>query len=166
MFKRTVIISAISVVSILLLIGNYFFEDDTSFTQIRADKGVMDLSTWNPEKDKRIVLDGEWEFYWGKLLSPADFQNDEIFNLDYIRVPSIWNGKEVNGQRFPSYGFATYRLKLTELPKDKVYALKKTNVRFASRIYVNGVRLLEDGQTSIEDDSFQPGNVPQMVLLD
>ena len=34
--------------------------------------GVLDLSGWNFEKDGTVPLDGEWDFYWSKLLSTQE----------------------------------------------------------------------------------------------
>jgi len=41
----------------------------------KAKKGVLDLSSWNFEKDGIVPLKGDWEFYWKQLLKPGDFKN-------------------------------------------------------------------------------------------
>ncbi|WP_168121223.1 ATP-binding protein [Paenibacillus sp. HB172176] len=124
----------------------------------------MDLSSWNSERDKRIVLDGEWEFYWGELLSPTDFQkgSQTISKPDYIQVPAAWNSKVADGEPLQAYGAATYRLRIAHLPADGVYALKTAGIRFASAIYVNGKKLLEDGHPSTDKQAFRSGNTPRM----
>jgi len=40
----------------------------------RAVQGVLDLSQWDAARDGLVTLDGEWEFYWNKLLAPDDFK--------------------------------------------------------------------------------------------
>lgn len=75
----------------------------------RAVEGVLDLRDWDFSSQGSISLEGEWEFYWGQLLSDADFLNPELEkSLEYIRVPGYWNQEE-NGS-FQRHGCATYRL--------------------------------------------------------
>ncbi len=38
-----------------------------------AEKGRIDLSQWNFDKDGTVNLNGEWEYYDGQLLKPEDF---------------------------------------------------------------------------------------------
>ena len=131
---------------------------------LHAQEGVMDLSAWNPERDPRIRLDGEWAFYWERLLpyeTPA--RAGLLPNPDtFADVPGSWGGLEPDGQSLPAHGFATYRLLLKNAPFQGMLALKKMNIRFASEVYVNGVRLLEDGQVSSEASGYRPGNSPQI----
>jgi signal transduction histidine kinase len=125
----------------------------------------MDLSAWNYEQSKRIKLDGEWEFYWNRLLVPNDFKRagtDMPSRSAVIKVPSVWNGKAVDGQRLPAHGFATYRMVLRNVPFDGVFALKKTNIRFSSAVYANGHKLFEDGRPSDIAEGYEAGNVPQI----
>ncbi len=135
----------------------------TGDLQVRM--GVMDLSSWNQEWDTRIRLDGEWEFYWNRLLTPVDFHKNEIANATYMKVPSRWNGKIVDGESLPAFGSATYRMVLKNVPSGGVFALKKNNIRFSSVIFVNGQKLLEDGAPSGEAEGYRPGNTPQFGLV-
>ena len=34
----------------------------------------MDLSAWDFNRDGIVALDGQWEFYWNRLLKLEDFQ--------------------------------------------------------------------------------------------
>ncbi|CAH1200198.1 Sensor histidine kinase RcsC [Paenibacillus allorhizoplanae] len=135
-----------------------------------VQNGVLDLARWSPEDDPVILLDGEWEFYWNQLLTPDDFREPSKFpdssGVSYMKVPSPWNGKLINGDELPVYGAATYRMVLTGLSYSGELALKKTNIRFASEIYVNEVKLLADGQTSGDNKSgYRSGNRPQLGVF-
>ena len=56
-------------------------------------KGFLDLSDWDFTKDGPVNLQGEWEFYWEKLLVPGDFKNQIQPKVStYVKVPSSWNG--------------------------------------------------------------------------
>ena len=76
--------------------------------KILAQKGILDLSTWDFEKDGIVSLNGEWEFYWEKYLEPKDFRN-QIVNSGFINVPHRWNNHEVNGKQIGANGFTTFR---------------------------------------------------------
>jgi len=132
---------------------------------LRVQNGVMDLSSWNYERNPRITLDGEWEFYWNELLTPEDFRDNAPANTAYMKVPSRWNGKMVDGRTLPSYGYATYRMLLKNVPFSGVFALKKNNIRFSSVIFVQGHKLLEDGTPSGDAAGYRPGNTPQFGLF-
>lgn len=168
--KRTLLIYLVALLSFSLiplsiLMNNH---NDTQVNHLQVRDGVMDLTAWNYKQNKIIKLDGEWEFYWNELLTPQDFQKADADKPSYtafMEVPSRWNGKVINGSTLPVFGSATYRMVMRNLPVSGVFALKKTNIRFSSAIYVNGHLLLEDGQPSEEAAHYQPGNIPQIGLF-
>lgn len=131
----------------------------------QAMGGRMELTHLDIERTQTLRLDGEWEFYWNQLLSPADFvaqtPNTPEFT-GYITVPSLWNEKEFNGERLPAFGCATYRLILEHPPRDGVLGLKKNNIRFSSKVYVNGKELLSDGVPAERAQDYKSGNTPQV----
>lgn len=78
-----------------------------------ARQGVMDLTQWNFGTDGIVQLDGEWEFYWQKLLEPADFEGKAPPGMTgFFNIPGYWNGHEVNGKSLKGDGYATFRLKV------------------------------------------------------
>lgn len=144
--------------------------DEQQKSQWIVQQGVLDLAWWNPDDNPVIPLDGEWEFYWNQLLTPDDFRQlsklPDVGGVSYMKVPSPWNGKLINGVKLPVYGAATYRMVLTGLSYSGELALKKTNIRFASEIYVNGRKLLADGQASGDNKSgYRSGNRPQLGVF-
>jgi hypothetical protein len=66
----------------------------------KIEAGFLDLSGWDFQAQS-IELDGEWEFYWSQLLTPADFKSDSSLKCDYIAVPKAWKGYRLN-QHFQS----------------------------------------------------------------
>jgi signal transduction histidine kinase len=95
-----------------------------------------------------ISLAGQWQFYWGQLLSPVDFADASGTRpqAGTIAVPSSWArqvlGPNVNdGQPLPYFGVATYRTRVV-LPPEKVgthTVLVLENIGSAYRVWVNGV---------------------------
>lgn len=163
MRRRAILISLISLICCSLIPLSIFLNRDHGEQGIQVREGVMDLSSWNPEVDNRIKLDGEWEFYWNQLLSSADFKKmNKPHPFIWMKVPSPWNGSLVEGKPIPAFGSATYRMVLKNAPAGNIYALKKTNIRFSSAIFINGHKLFEDGQPASTASSYQPGNKPQI----
>jgi len=168
MLKRMLILCLTVILSFLLIPLSIVIDRDKHGVDFQVHAGVMDLAGWNVEKNGRIKLDGDWEFYWNQLLTPDDFKREEAARPEYstlIKVPSPWTGNQVNGKSLPAYGVATYRMVLKNLPESGIFALKKTNIRFSSAIYVNGQKLLQDGVPSREARLYQAGNVPQLGLF-
>jgi len=109
-----------------------------------SKKAVLDLRSWNFEKDGDVKLDGEWAFYWGKLLTSTDFKKG--INPDfYIKVPDKWEQYSYHGKNLPINGFATYRLKIlintdrNDLKLSIAYPLQPTVC------YINGKKIGYNG---------------------
>lgn len=76
----------------------------------KAIKGVIDLRKTNDPDHFIIKLNGEWEFYWNKMLHPHDFMNG-IVKPDYFgKVPSYWTDYPQELVKTEKFGYATYRL--------------------------------------------------------
>ncbi|HSL85414.1 MAG TPA: hypothetical protein VK861_00605, partial [Bacteroidales bacterium] len=76
----------------------------------RAEKGVMDIRNVRTPEKFIIRLNGEWEFYWNKLLHPFDFSEPGRPKPDYYgNVASYWTDypPETGTEK---EGCATYRL--------------------------------------------------------
>jgi signal transduction histidine kinase len=94
-----------------------------------------------------ISLAGQWQFYWGQLLSPTDFADSSgsAPKGGTIAVPLSWAGQvlgsDVNGgQPLPSFGVATYRTQVV-IPPNKVQThttLMIESIGSAYQIWVNG----------------------------
>jgi signal transduction histidine kinase len=75
-----------------------------------AVKGVMDLRK-TANDNFSVKLNGEWEFYWKRLLKPDDFLIDNSLKPDLFGpVPSYWTSYQSESVKISSMGFATYRL--------------------------------------------------------
>ncbi|WP_158630169.1 ATP-binding protein [Cohnella sp. AR92] len=163
MLRRTLLVCLVSFLAFSFIPLTMYMESQRDADVLQVRDGVMDLASWTNPHTKSIRLNGDWEFYWNRLLTPEDFKtNEKPVRTAYMKVPGQWNGKRIDGQSFPADGSATYRMTLTHLPVSGSFALKKMNVRFASTIYVNGAKLLEDGKPSGDASSYRAGNAPQI----
>ena len=86
-------------------------------------------------------MDG-WEFYGGRLLSPADFQSSAPVPDRYVFAGQLGGFESVNGQ---PHGSASYRLTIALPDTPRTYALYLPEVFSACRLYVNGAELLALG---------------------
>ncbi len=158
------------ILTAFLLIPLSIAGDHNQLTQnTKAVKGIINLEEWDLKIDKVIQLNGEWEFYWDQLLTPEDFKKEGKEKPEltgYMKVPSQWNGKVLNGISLPAYGCATYRLVLKNMPSNQVYGLKKNIIRFSSRIFLNGSKFMEDGNPSKDDGEYRSGNLPKIAFFD
>src|ERR1051325_7942291 len=110
-----------------------------------AGAQVRDLSSWEPSQKSIISLDDKWEFYWSKLLTPADLSGNNPPAPDTLLVPSSWNDVKLHGKHIGNTGYATYHLILEDRPKEEL-ALDIYSVQTSCRVFVNGKLVAEVGR--------------------
>ncbi|MCX7843127.1 MAG: ATP-binding protein [Clostridia bacterium] len=131
---------------IILLSSVYISYISPGKIQPSAKKGVLDLSDWNFEKNGNVMLNGEWEFYWDKLLTPEYFNLPHGINPDgYAVVPSSWHNNAGSVPRSQK-GKATYRLKVVIPEGMKKFGIKTKNIRMSSIMYINGMEAGNNGK--------------------
>lgn len=109
-----------------------------------VNKGLANLKNWNFETSGNINLDGKWQFYWNKLLSPKDFKNSTTIKpTGYYPVPMYWT--KYKGLNLPAKGYATYRLKIITNGKLQSLGLKTPEIYTEFRLWINGNLLDEHG---------------------
>ncbi len=116
--------------------------------------GWLDLRDWHYDRSGTVALDGEWEFYWRKLLKPEDFVRSGM-GKEYIKVPGSWRGHQLNGKTLDAYGFATFRARLI-IPEPGVYGLFCDGLESAYKIWVNGKLVTTVGRVGTDDTSTSP----------
>jgi two-component system, sensor histidine kinase ChiS len=122
-----------------------------------AVDGVMDLSSWDFEKNGIAYLDGAWEFYWGKLLTPMELATEKPpQRTGYFSVPAYWNGYPISGKPLSGYGCATFRLKVKLRPGLKSLSLRVEEESTAYRLWVNGLQVMANGVTGENAGTTQP----------
>ncbi|MGD8191485.1 hybrid sensor histidine kinase/response regulator [Brevibacillus ginsengisoli] len=149
--------------SIAIFIGIYEQTIPNRDTPI-AKRGVMDLSDWDFHNRGVVNLDGEWEFYEGELLKPADFRQGTREEVSYLSVPGTWKGKTTNGG-MNRKGFGTYRLKVIVDDKDEVFGLKIRSVRMSHQLFINGKLEGNSGRPAATIEEHSPGNTPYTVFF-
>ncbi|CAG7647406.1 ATP-binding protein [Paenibacillus allorhizosphaerae] len=125
-----------------------------------AHNGMLDARGWNFAKQGIIPLQGEWEFYEGKLLKPEDFENHPELASErrMLKVPGSWKGVLATDGK-DGYGAGTYRL-LVQVDKTDMYALRAKKIRMSSHVYMNGTDLGGNGTTALDKREFVASNLP------
>ncbi len=130
-----------------------FFLPISAKGQIRSPKvvrGVIDISHVDFEKSAPISLNGQWEFYWQKLLSPQDFKDKSTtFTPNFIQVPGSWNMVDDYEYR----GYATYRVLIKIGDIKSLLSLHFTGIWSASKIFLDGTEIFSNGEVSEEDST-------------
>ncbi|TAL36796.1 MAG: response regulator [Spirochaetes bacterium] len=130
-----------------------------------ADKGVIDLRPWDFDADGSLPLNGAWEFYWDRLLAPADFARDTKPGMDgYFAIPGTWNRLSVNGAPLGHRGCATFRLTALMDGKSRC-GIKLFRLSTAFRLFVNGAPVAAAGVVGPDTASSVPQYLPQVVAL-
>lgn len=128
---------------------------EKSHKSFNFENGVLDLRNWEPAKDGPATLTKKWEFYWMRLLSPADFKNTkmQITPDALLETPARWNGEKIGGHTLPGQGYATYRLKirLSESAARRPLAVRYEEQANASTLYWNGVKVVAIGHVATNE---------------
>ena len=76
----------------------------------KAKNGVLDLRFIDKNQKFIAKLNGEWEFYWNKMLRPHDFETASFHPDCYGKVPSYWTDYQRLSVKTEKFGYATYKL--------------------------------------------------------
>jgi two-component system, sensor histidine kinase len=126
----------------------------------KAKRGTLDLR--HESFSASIPLDGEWAFYWKQLLtSPATPAQPP----EFVAVPFRWSDHVVNGEKLPSFGYATYKLRVLLPSQTGPLVLAMPFVYSSSRLYVNGKLLSETGKVGMNEKDFVPDWESKTIIL-
>lgn len=143
---------------VFVFAGYYEFHrrkiDFLSEYQIRD--GILDLSDIISYNNKVFIVEGESEFFWEKLLSPNDFENNNKPTPDgHIHIPGIWNSFEKDGKKIGGMGFATYRFTI-KVNSDDWYGLRFKEFDSAYKVWANGEFSTGSGEIGRTKLTYQP----------
>jgi signal transduction histidine kinase len=147
----------LTIFSLLLIfaqVNNLHAESHEAIT-----RGVLDLRAEAITAKYKVRLNGQWEFYWNKMLRPHHFSGPDSPVPDaFPRVPSYWTETVISGAKTTGKGFATYRLTIL-LPKGEKppLGLDVKVMDSSYDLYVNGKFLGSNGVPGTD----QNGTIPE-----
>ena len=126
-----------------------------------AKKGILDLRQ-TTLFEKGLSTNGEWAFYWDRLLSPDSLSSN---TPDYIPFPVLWNDTRLHGQPLPARGYATYSLTVLLPKKRPRLALEIHHVYSSYKLYVNGIVQAQNGRPATTADEAIPFWVSRTIAI-
>lgn len=134
----------------------------------QAVRGVLDLADWDFAANGNIALDGQWEFYWQQLLTPADFTGNGAAGkprlTGYLKVPSLWVGK-LAGETLRTEGYGTYRLVVKLKPTTDTLGIKTQYIRQSHKLFVDGLLRGQSGRPAAGEAAYIAGNTPYTTFF-
>ncbi|TSI06849.1 sensor histidine kinase [Lysinibacillus sp. BW-2-10] len=149
----------------VFIISFVLFNREVRAENLQIKQGVLDLQE-QPLNDQVLKLEGEWEFYWGELLTPEDFSGQTPHKKDWIQAPSIWSMAEYTGTKALSNdGYGTYRLiiKINETNQNKPLSFYLPSVASAFQLFVDGELIAKNGVVGKDRNSMEPKSYSQIA---
>src|ERR1700754_1264595 len=126
-----------------------------------ARKGILDLRKANLFS-KPLSLNGEWGFYWNRLLSPDSLS---AVAPAYVPYPVLWKEITLNGEKIPSLGYATYTLTVLLPPQRPRIGLEVPDAYCSFKLFVNGIVQAQNGQPATTKEKARPFWVTRTIVL-
>lgn len=131
-------------------------------SSVAVNNGIADLTGIDFSQNTLIKLNGQWEFYWNRLLTPEDFSSVPVPHPDsFMKVPGVWSANA--GTHYSKQGVATYRLVLNYSSSLADPALRVQSVANAYRLYINGQLASEVGSGLRDNEDIK--NADEILIL-
>ena len=117
-----------------------------------AQHGILDLRKADLFT-KPLPLNGEWGFYWNRLLSPDSLP---AVAPTYVSYPALWKDITLNGEKIPSQGYATYTLTILLPAKRPRIGMEIPDTYCSFKLFINGVPQVQNGQPATTREAAQP----------
>lgn len=132
-----------------------------------VENGYLDITSWN-HNESSLLLNGKWEFYYNRLLTPEQFAGASNRPLPdaYVRVPGTWKGTEIEGRSISGQGNATYRIVIQDWKGRTNLGIKIKSIGTSYRLYANGKILGRGGLTGISKEEYIPQFKPVIIPLE
>lgn len=148
-------------VRLILLFLLLLSREGLSHSYDPVKQGMLDLRTWNSIEHPLVSLDGEWEFYWSKLLLSQDLKN---VKPSFAQLSIPWNEQLIDGKYLPKDGCATYVLKILMPSMDSVsFAVPAVFNSYA--FYVNDKLVCSSGKVGTSAADMVPQWRPRTVSI-
>ena len=130
-----------------------------------ARHGLIDLRN-EDLLNKSLTLNGEWGFYWNRLLSPDSLSDGTSTPPPaFVQYPVLWKDLDLNGHPVPSTGYATYTLTVLLPHQRPRIGLEIPDAYCSFKLYVNGVLQAQDGVPATSIDKATPFWATRNVAL-
>lgn len=131
----------------LVILSAFVAACSSTSMSMMSEAGQLDLSDYSFQREGLVSLDGGWQLYWNRLLTPQDFAiTDKPAEADGIyELPASWSNLKVDGKPLPRDGFLTMRLTIKLPPGERDLAIAIPSFNTAYRVWVNGEEVASSG---------------------
>ena len=153
--------TAISLLSLLILLLAGCHQ-----SHHRPEHGRLHLLDLDHDFADPHTLDGEWQFFPGRLYLPSELSTDTTISSVLVKVPSMWGNYTIGeGQRMPVENSGTFRL-VVELGKNTdELGLFVPKIWGANRVYVNGQLVSEKGTVTLNVEEYEALMIHNLIQL-
>jgi len=127
----------------------------------RAEKGVLKLQSTDLSDDDLVSLEGEWSFYWSKLLPPYEIDKQKN-EPDYINLPGTWESKTGT-----MLGYATYSLTI-QIPENRQGQVLGLYIPYQYSSYIlwaDGMRIASNGLVGKDKESSESAFIKELAYF-
>jgi signal transduction histidine kinase len=126
-----------------------------------AKNGIIDLRHENLF-GKSFTINGEWEFYWNRLLVPDSLS---IAKPVLVPFPRLWNDLQIDGRPIPAQGYGTYKLTILLPAKRPRLGMEIPDSYCSLKLFVNGVVQTQNGEPATTRAAATPFWVTRNIAL-
>lgn len=128
----------------------FFISESNASISYFSKEGILNLEKVDWSKDKIIELNGEWKYY--NNLFKEDLNIETPFTIK--KVPDFW--EEDSDMNFSPYNFGTYKLKITGLKQEEIYALEMPDQVTSYSLFANNEKIASNGIVGKESSTSVP----------
>jgi len=149
------------------VMASNFYVMDIKERNITAKEGWLDLSQYNLEKQGKLNLDGEWQFFYNRLITPMKYSELKVSESPdfYIKPPTVWNDYKMNGKPIPGFGYGTYRMIVTGVRPGIPLAIKMLPQSTAYDLYIDDERMADNGVVAKDKSHSATGYHPRSIAF-
>lgn len=133
------------------------------FEQEKKNVTPIDIKNTTINNETEIKLDTNWEFYWNELIAPNNFTKHKSFAL--VSLNNWTQFKLSNSNKLPSFGYATYRKKISITKERPHVSLYIPAAYSSSKLWINGEFISEIGHVSKLKSTTQHRRFSQIIPL-
>jgi hypothetical protein len=112
------------------------------------------------------AVEGPWEFYWDRILMPADFSASSLLPDAIVQEMHPWNGLIVDGKSLTHLGIATYRMRFVLDGVQGRAGIWFPHQLTSTRVYVDGLLKAEIGRIGKTAADSIPGRDSAVLFFD
>jgi signal transduction histidine kinase/ActR/RegA family two-component response regulator len=117
---------------------------------VQGQDAGLNLEQHNFEETPVVFVDGKWEFYWNRLISPGDFSTFTSERV-YVDYPYLWTSHD-----YPSFGAATFRTEVKLPEKTPQLSLLIPDAYSSYSLFINGVLFANNGVPALSKELYTP----------